>query len=339
MRHAAIRSFLAVSALGLALANNGIAGVNRWTIATPSVRVDALAADPYNAKTLYAAGPESVARSTDGGATWTNVTVPDLKFASAMRVAPSLPSTIYILGFTELFVSNTSGIAWTQRTVPSSSNFPLDLQVDAKNARSLVIAAANFCFLGCSGGGVFRSDDGGGSWHRIGFKDQNVSHVALDPSSTKTIYAATETALFKTTNGGDSWAIISPDAVTRVGSIAVDAVLPSTIYTGTNLGVFRSLDAGRTWELVRPSDYGGSVVTAPFASRNALATGGSLALTSDQGETWMELRSPNADFDFRGLSQMIVSDGICYLVANLGGTDGHVLAYEVRPPRRRAAHH
>ena len=79
-----------------------------------------------------------------------------------------------------------------------------------------------------------------------------VTGVAGDPA---TYYAGTPAgALWKSTNGGTTWASISDSLpATGVGAVAVSASNSNILYIGTGSnalgrGVFRSNDAGRTWQ-------------------------------------------------------------------------------------------
>jgi photosystem II stability/assembly factor-like uncharacterized protein len=232
------------------------AGLNRWTVIGPPADMRTMAVDPYDPAILHAAGRDVVARSNDRGATWTLRQLPGLGRASFIRVAPSLPSTLYLLGFQTLYRSTNGGDSWTSLRVPRTAQFQNDLQVDARNSKVLVVAASNFCFLGCSGGGVFRSTDGGESWQGIGLTNTNVWRAAIDPAESQIIYATTETQLLRTGNRGGSWRDWTPPGSGSVKGVAVDPVLPETIYAATGAGVFRSRDAGRSWELARASTFG-----------------------------------------------------------------------------------
>lgn len=329
---------LAVAATRL-LDSSAAAGVNQWTVVGPPENVRTMAVDPHDHRTLYAAGFDSVARSHDRGATWTSTPVPGLGRAAVIRTGVSVSSTLYVLGDSELFRSVNGGLSWSKRKIPMTAQSPMDLQVHPTNANLVFVAAWNFCFLGCSGGGVFRSDDGGGSWERIGFKDTNAGHVALHPTSSQILYATSDTKLHKTTDGGRSWRDVSPPAGGEVNNVVVDPVVPTTVYAGAEGGVFRSSDSGASWELVRSSSFGGWIADPAYGSRHLFASATGLALSLDQGQTWRELGTAGSGLDFRGVSQVVVSPGIYYMVADLLGAPGQILAYEVRHPKRRAVRH
>lgn len=316
-----IRRFVVLLAL---FSTTAWAGVNQWTITGPPVSVSAMAVD--NANVLYAAGYDVFARSTDRGATWTT-TATSISQPTELRVAASTPATLFLLGFNELYRSLDGGMTWVKRTIPSPAQFTHDIEVDPNNAAVIILGATNFCFGTCTGGGVYRSTDGGGSWNRIGLKDTAVLDVAFNGSA---IYAVSDAKLYRTTNGGRDWTNVSP--APAVKTIAIDAVLPSTIYSAADGGVFRSDDAGARWTLIRASEFGGMLATSPHGLLTS-ATGA--ALTLDHGDTWREL--PGASqLDVRHLWQLAVTSDTCYMLTDLGNASGQILAYEVRWPRRRA---
>ncbi len=329
-----------VLALGLAVLWNGsaAAGVNRWTVIGPPADISAMAIDPHNPKILYGAGAETVARSDDGGATWTLTPVPGLLEPSAIRVAVSISSTVYALGLTgDLYRSTTAGTSWVHRSIPTAAQFPNDLQVAATNDSTIVLACSNFCFLGCSGGGVFRSDNGGGSWRGIGLKDVNVQHVALDPTTSQIIYAVSQSRLMKTSNGGGSWKEISPSSGGAIQDVVVDPVVPSTIYAASESGIFRSADSGQSWEMIRASAYGAVIAAPAYGSRQLFASATGTVLSLDEGHTWQDLGTASSGLSFGSLWQVAVTPSVCYMVSDLRGAPGQILAYELQAPRRRAA--
>lgn len=73
--------------------------------------------------------------------------------------------------------------------------------------------------------------------------------IATHPKNPKILYVASNDALYKTRDGGESWEKTSQSfASDRVTAIAVDPLMTSAIYAGTNGdGVYKSGDAGRTW--------------------------------------------------------------------------------------------
>jgi photosystem II stability/assembly factor-like uncharacterized protein len=121
-----------------------------------------------------------------------------------------------------------------------------------------------------------------------------------------------------------------------VHSVAVDQVTRTILYAHGDAGVYRSADSGQSWELIRPSAYGGSIATATDGSHQMCVSAGGIVLTADGGQTWKELPTSDSGLQFKSLSALAVSRDVCYMVSDLVGRDGQILAYEIAQPRRRA---
>ncbi len=92
-----------------------------------------------------------------------------------------------------------------------------------------------------------------------------ISSIALDPSDSTgmtayaTIMGFDVSHVFRTTNGGTSWADISgtgssglPNA--PVNAVVVDPGVPNIVYVGTDVGVYFTSDGGANWEELGASD-------------------------------------------------------------------------------------
>jgi len=109
-------------------------------------------------------------------------------------------------------------------------------------------------------GGVFRSADRGTTWQQkasvatVGqprsFAGNNVTTIAFDPSDKKAVYAGTESGLFFSYDGGDSWQGASSLGGVYIASVAVSPAEKCTVYVGTGNRVMRTRDCSRTWENV-----------------------------------------------------------------------------------------
>ena len=73
---------------------------------------------------------------------------------------------------------------------------------------------------------------------------------AVHPRDQGTVYAGTDTGIYRTGDGGDSWEKLeSPMNEVPIWALAVDPVDPDTIFAGTRpSALFRTRDAGRTWD-------------------------------------------------------------------------------------------
>jgi len=128
-------------------------------------------------------------------------------------------------------------------------------------------------YFGATGGGVWKTTDGGLSWKAVSdkaFKTSSVGAIAVAPSNPDIVYAGmgeTELrgniiqgdGLYKTTDGGKSWSATGLEKTQAIARIRVHPSNPDLVYAaalgdpyGPNpeRGVFRSKDGGKTWERV-----------------------------------------------------------------------------------------
>jgi photosystem II stability/assembly factor-like uncharacterized protein len=107
-------------------------------------------------------------------------------------------------------------------------------------------------YAGGTDRGLVRTLDGGATWQTVNGGGAIDDPRALDPEQPATIYAfgnaATGPALFKSRNGGRSWAVLLGDPL----SFALDPRRPKTLFAGGAGGrsnpIFRSDDGGLTWQ-------------------------------------------------------------------------------------------
>ena len=178
---------------------------------------------------------------------WMNIG-PDTGAVLTMAVDPSQPGTIYAGTFEAGVYKTTDGGASWVAPKPEFQVGVSALVIDPQNPR--VLFSGNF-------GGVFKSTDGGASWFAInnGLDGTSPICMALDPSNSNVIYAATDMIdssdqerLFKSTNGGASWVELDKGGqVFFASAIVVDPSTPNTIYIAAVGGVYKSTDGGASW--------------------------------------------------------------------------------------------
>ena len=87
---------------------------------------------------------------------------------------------------------------WANRGGPKGS-FVRTLVIDPQTPATL--------FAGASGGGVYKSTDGGEQWRAVnsGLTNTSAQALVIDPQNPTTLYAGTDSGVYKTTDGGESW--------------------------------------------------------------------------------------------------------------------------------------
>ncbi|HEY1250398.1 MAG TPA: hypothetical protein VGH97_04365, partial [Thermoanaerobaculia bacterium] len=213
--------------------------------------------DPSNDAILYARTGTVLAKSVDGGASWT-----DRPSLSVLSIAPSSPTSLYAAEPGGFLLRSTDGGEsgrW-EVSIPFPPHEILSIAVDPHDA-SIVFAGTEFSF-GLTGA-IYRSTDAGSTWTQVfsGNYSENDSEafdrIVFDPQDSQTIYAtwldegrrselAGKGGVYKSSDGGQTWASIA------VGNppigFAIDPQRPSTIYLSTGSGnLLRSSDGGSTF--------------------------------------------------------------------------------------------
>ncbi|MDQ7063258.1 MAG: FG-GAP-like repeat-containing protein [candidate division KSB1 bacterium] len=176
-------------------------------------------------------------------------------------------------------------------------------------------------YIGVAAGGIWKTTNGGASWTSLGnnFESLTFGAIAIDPQNPQTVYAGTGEVrfgfntvlydgkgLFKTTDGGATWAEITTDFGTRTHFAAL-AVAPNTsnvVYAAlasgysfvgslNNEGIWRSGDGGVNWTQVIPINDAFDIAPHPSRSGEVFAAigGGNndssgVWFSSDFGQTW-----------------------------------------------------
>ena len=247
-------------------------------------RTKAAAGVPSQPYTFYIGMSNGgVWKTTDAGRTWKPI-FDDQGTGSIgwVSVAPSDPNVIYV-GSGEglprpdlsvgdgMYKSTDAGQTWTHLGLRDAQQIP-KIAIDPKNPDRLFVAALGHPYGPNQERGIFRSTDGGKTFDRVLFKDENTGgkDVDIDPSNPDIVYATlweqrqgpwengawdgTNGGIFKSIDGGATWKQLKqglPDGIVDA-ELAIAPSNPRRIYTtveaaGSGTGLYRSDDAGETW--------------------------------------------------------------------------------------------
>ncbi len=255
-------------------------------------RTRAAAGVPGRPTVLYVGAVNGgVLRSDDAGRTWTPIfDGQPTQSIGDVAVAPSDPNVVYVASGEGLrrpdlsigdgvYRSADGGKTWEHLGLRDGQAIPA-IRVDPRDPNRLFAAVLGHPFGPNPERGIFRSTDGGRSWKKVLYRDENTGgcDVEIDPANPDVVYAGlwesrlgpwedgneyegTKGGLFKSTDGGDTWRPLTkglPADLVQV-NVAIAPSRPSRLYasvsttepteyaTSRGTGFFRSDDGGESW--------------------------------------------------------------------------------------------
>jgi photosystem II stability/assembly factor-like uncharacterized protein len=229
-------------------------------------------------------------KTTDAGRTWVPIfDGQPTGSIGALAVAPSNPDIIYV-GSGEglrrpdlstgdgIYKSTDAGNTWKHLGLRDGQQIT-NVIVDPQDPNRVFVAVLGHPYGPNPERGVFRSTDGGETWQKILYKDDDTgaTDLAFDPRNPQTLYADMWSSrrppwttggaleghnggLFKSTDGGDTWHPLTKGLPTnaqglgRIG-FGISPSNPNRIYALVDAtpevgGLYRSDDAGESWQRV-----------------------------------------------------------------------------------------
>jgi len=303
-------------------------------------RVTAVAGVPDRPYVYYmGATGGGVWKTVDGGMTWDPVS--DEYFGAGsiggIAVAPSDPNVVYvgtgetcIRGNTSpgdgMYKSTDAGKTWAHIGLRDGGQIG-EVRVHPTNPDIVYAAVLGHAFGANETRGIYRSKDGGASWEKVLYRDENTGaiDIALDPNNARIIYASLWQArrmpwgmesggpgsgFFKSTDGGDTWTEISrnkglPTSMLGKIGIAVSPVNPERVWAiveAEDGGVFRSDDGGETWTKVNDDRslrqrawYYTHIYADPQNENTVYVLNVQFWKSTDGGRTYESIRTPHGD--------------------------------------------
>lgn len=307
-------------------------------------------------------------KTTDGGRTWENVS--DGYFGGsigAVAVSESDPNVLYVGGGEKTVRGNVSygygfwksadaGKTWTHLGM-EETRFVSRIRIHPTNPDIVYAAVLGDIFKPTDMRGVYKSVDGGKTWDRKLFVSSTAGAVDLvmDPNNSLVMFATTwevkrtpyslesggpGSKMFKSTDGGETWADIStnkglPSGLLGIIGVTISPVNSNRVWAiveNLNGGVFRSDDGGTTWEktnddrnLRQRAWYYSRIYADTESDSTVYVLNVSYHKSTDGGKTFKSSNAPHGDhhdlwIDPKDNQRMVMADDGGAQVSFDGGT-------------------
>lgn len=256
---------------------------------------------------------DGVYRSDDAGKTWQHMGLEGSRHVGRILIHPDNPDIVYVAAMGSLWGPNPErglyrttdgGKTWQQLLSPSEYTGVVEVQMHPENPNTLFAATFQrerrmWSMVG--GGdesGLFRSDDGGDSWNRVGngFPTGPVGRVGVTfcASNPDTLYASAvgpEGGTFRSTDGGNAWERRNASVQSHwyYGELACDPENPDRVYAPMT-PLLMSEDGGETFNNIAQSlvhsDHHTLWINPEDPQHLMSGNDGGLYTSRDGGDTW-----------------------------------------------------
>eukprot|EP01037_Dinobryon_pediforme_P004278 gene4278-4328_t len=316
----------------------------KWRCIGPSRggRVVAVAGDFNDKMTFYfGACAGGVWKTSNGGVYWRCVTDGFLGTAAIGSVAVARSdSNIVYAGTGEttirldvsygdgLYKSDDAGQTWRNVGLKNSKHIGR-ICIHPTNPDIVYVAALGDIFGPHPERGVFRTRDGGSTWENILFRDQDSGAIdmSMDPTNPRILFASTwqtrrnfwnissggpGSALYRSTDGGDTWEDISakpglPDGMLGKIGVTISPARSGRVWAlvealGDKTGLYRSDNGGESWtqvssnrDLMHRPWYYTHVFADPAHAETVYVTNLGMWKSTDGGTSFSEIMTPHGD--------------------------------------------
>ncbi len=295
-------------------------------------------------------------KTIDGGKNWSNIS--DGFFGGSIgSIAASKadPTIIYVGGGENTMRGNVSsgsgmwksengGRTWKSIGLADTRHI-MRIVIHPKNPDLVYCAALGHLYGPNSQRGIYRSRDGGNTWERILFVNEDVGacELVMDPTNPENLLATfwnvnrtpyslesggPGSGIFKSVNGGDTWTEITrnkglPTDTIGIIGIAIAASNPDKYYAiieSKTGGVFMSEDAGKTWTKTNSDNnlrqrawYFSKIYCDPENENIVYVLNVEFWKSIDGGKTFSSINTPHGDhhdfwIDPKDGNRMIMAD-------------------------------
>ncbi|MEJ2085073.1 MAG: hypothetical protein P8Y44_05255 [Acidobacteriota bacterium] len=193
-----------------------------------------------------------------------------------IETVPGEPYTFYVAYSSGgLWKTTNNGVSFEPIFDHEATNVIGDVAVDPSNPETIWVGTGepNSSRSSYGGLGMYRSDDGGVTWRRMGLDNSDrIGRVLVDPRDSKRVFVAVlgklytpggERGVYRTTDGGSTWEqVLAGDEVTGFVDLAMDPTDSEVLYAaawersrtpwefvegGNGSAIWKSSDGGDSW--------------------------------------------------------------------------------------------
>lgn len=301
-------------------------------------RATAVAGVVQDPMTYYMGATGGVWKTDNAGESWYNVSDGFMKTASvgAIAVSESDPNVVYV-GMGEapvrgvmtshgdgVYKSTDAGKTWKHMGLEKTRQIS-KIVVDPRNPEVLIVGAQGSPYAATEDRGIYRSEDGGESWTKVHYVDENsgVSDLSMDMTNPRIVYAAywdhrrfpwkvqsggPGSGIWKSVDGGVTWNKLTeglPKGVMGKIGVSVSRANPNKVWAiieADNGGLYRSDNGGKNWRLINPdrllrarSWYYMHIQAHPTDEESVFVMNAPLVQSTDNGKTFVNLNTPHGD--------------------------------------------
>lgn len=310
----------------------------RWRRTTPGfplrgMSLDEIAVDPRGRVFVgywdVAGTGGGVARSSDGGATFTLLEGIAGQSVRALALAPSNPDVLVAGTLSGVFRSENGGESWRRispeghaelRNVESVAIDPLDPQVLYAGTWHL----------------AWKTGDGGRSWapiHAGMINDSDIFTLTVDLRRPTVLYGTACTGIYRSLDAGARWVKVRgiPSSSRRTRAFAQDPGRPEVLFAGTTEGLWASDDGAANWRLLTSKDLVvNAVLVLPDGTLLLGCEGAGVRRSHDGGIAWVD---SNDGFSQRFVSRIVFDRAHGRVLVGVLGDRSHGGVFSAADPR------
>ncbi len=276
-------------------------------------------------------------KTGDAGLTWKNISDGFFNSGSVgvISVAQSNQNVVYV-GMGEhavrgvmtshgdgVYKSLDAGKTWEHIGLENSRHIS-EIIIHPKNPEVVYVAVQGPLYEKSKEKGIYKTEDGGATWKKILFVDENTgaADLSMDLTNPRIMYAGMwdhqrmpwkirsggkGSGIYKSIDSGANWERLSEGLPELMGKVAVDVSLanPEIVYANIEAkkgGIFKSTDAGKTWKqtnaqrtTVARAWYYIEIFADPVSEETVYVLNAPVLKSVDGGKTFENIPNPHTD--------------------------------------------